>query len=97
MARLVALVLSAAERSELMALTRRRKTGQALALRARIVLLCAEGAMMVLRSTGLLRVETDASNRFVIPAALARPTAYAVGALAAFWMIERVAGFAAWA
>ncbi|MEN8377109.1 MAG: IS630 family transposase [Gemmatimonadota bacterium] len=44
MARLAALVLSAAERSELTALTRRRKTAQALALRARIVLLCAEGA-----------------------------------------------------
>ena len=35
--------LSAAERRELEALTRRRKTGQALALRARIVLAAAEG------------------------------------------------------
>lgn len=36
------LVLSQAEREELVALTLRRKTGQALALRARIVLACAE-------------------------------------------------------
>lgn len=35
--------LSAAERRELESLTRRRKTGQALALRARIVLVAAEG------------------------------------------------------
>ena len=38
------LVLSEAEREQFMALTLRRKTGQALALRARIVLACAEGA-----------------------------------------------------
>ena len=38
------LVLSEAEREYLMALTMRRKTAQALALRARIVLACAEGA-----------------------------------------------------
>lgn len=44
MARLAALVLRAAERSELTALAARRKTAQALALRARIVLGCAEGA-----------------------------------------------------
>ncbi len=44
MARLAALVLSEAERSELTALTVRRKTAQALALRARIVLGCAAGA-----------------------------------------------------
>ena len=37
------LVLSEAEREELVALTLRRKTAQALALRARIVLACAEG------------------------------------------------------
>lgn len=37
------LVLSEAEREELTALTLRRKTAQALALRARIVLCCAEG------------------------------------------------------
>ena len=37
------IVLSAAERHELESLTRRRKTGQALALRARIVLVAAEG------------------------------------------------------
>ncbi len=37
------LVLSEAERVQLEALTQRRKTGQALALRARIVLGCAEG------------------------------------------------------
>jgi transposase len=37
------LVLSDAERQQLMALTLRRKTAQALALRARIVLACAEG------------------------------------------------------
>ncbi len=37
------LVLSDAEREQLMALTLRRKTAQALALRARIVLACAEG------------------------------------------------------
>lgn len=35
--------LSALERSELMALAGRRKTAQALAMRARIVLTCAEG------------------------------------------------------
>ena len=35
--------LSAAERRELESLARRRKTGQALALRARIVLAAAEG------------------------------------------------------
>src|SRR3990170_4779136 len=44
MARLAALVLSGAERSELTALAARRKTAQALALRARIILGCAEGA-----------------------------------------------------
>ncbi len=44
MARLAALVLSSSERSELTALTLRRKTAQALALRARIVLACAAGA-----------------------------------------------------
>ena len=44
MARLAALVLSASERSELTALATRRKTAQALALRARIVLGCAAGA-----------------------------------------------------
>ncbi len=37
------LVLSETEREQLTALTMRRKTGQALALRARIVLTCAEG------------------------------------------------------
>ena len=37
------LVLSTAEREQLIALTKRRKTAQALALRARIVLACAEG------------------------------------------------------
>ena len=41
--RLPALELDDAERSELKALTARRKTGQALALRARIVLACAQG------------------------------------------------------
>jgi transposase len=44
MARLAALVLSDTERSELAALVRRRKTAQALALRARIVLECAGGS-----------------------------------------------------
>lgn len=38
------LVLSDAEREQLVALTLRRKTAQALALRARIVLACADGA-----------------------------------------------------
>ena len=37
------LVLSETEREELVALTLRRKTAQALALRARLVLACAEG------------------------------------------------------
>ncbi|MHB1657615.1 MAG: IS630 family transposase [Burkholderiales bacterium] len=37
------LVVSESEREQLVALTRRRKTAQALALRARIVLACAEG------------------------------------------------------
>ena len=37
------LVLSGSEREQLIALTMRRKTAQALALRARIVLACAEG------------------------------------------------------
>ena len=37
------IVLGESERSELEALARRRKTGQALAMRARIVLECAEG------------------------------------------------------
>src|SRR5580658_7757746 len=41
--RLEALELSEAERSELVSLAARRNTGQALALRARIVLGCAEG------------------------------------------------------
>jgi transposase len=40
---LAALILSEEELSELKALASRRKTGQALALRARIVLACAEG------------------------------------------------------
>jgi transposase len=42
--RLVPLTLSNDERSELKALTSRRKTAQALALRARIVLACSEGS-----------------------------------------------------
>jgi hypothetical protein len=37
------LELSDIERAELKALTLRRKTGQALALRARIILACAQG------------------------------------------------------
>ena len=41
--RLPALELDDAERAELKALASRRKTGQALALRARIVLTCAQG------------------------------------------------------
>lgn len=41
--RLALLVLSDDERAELQSLTMRRKTAQALALRARIVLACAEG------------------------------------------------------
>jgi transposase len=41
--RLPAFELDDAERAELKALTSRRKTGQALALRARIVLACAQG------------------------------------------------------
>ncbi|UGY16905.1 hypothetical protein HAP48_0005260 [Bradyrhizobium septentrionale] len=40
---LASLTLSDEERTELKALTTRRKTAQALALRARIVLTCAEG------------------------------------------------------
>ncbi|WP_274613030.1 MULTISPECIES: helix-turn-helix domain-containing protein [Bradyrhizobium] len=40
---LASLTLSDEERAELKALTTRRKTAQALALRARIVLTCAEG------------------------------------------------------
>jgi transposase len=42
--RMAELVLSDEERSELTSLAARRNTGQALALRARIVLLCASGA-----------------------------------------------------
>ena len=42
--RAVALVLAEAERTELRALAARRSTAQAVALRARIVLACAEGA-----------------------------------------------------
>jgi len=41
--RLAPLILSDDERAELQSLTMRRKTAQALALRARIVLICAEG------------------------------------------------------
>lgn len=41
--RLATLILSEAERFELMSLSSRRKTAQAMALRARIVLMCAEG------------------------------------------------------
>jgi FixJ family two-component response regulator len=40
---LVSLTLNDEERAELKSLTMRRKTAQALALRARIVLTCAEG------------------------------------------------------
>src|SRR6516164_9696377 len=43
MQRLACLTLSDEERAELTSLTMRRKTAQALALRARIVLTCAEG------------------------------------------------------
>ena len=43
MGRLPALNVTAAERAELSSLASRRKTAQALALRARIVLACAEG------------------------------------------------------
>ena len=39
----ISLVLSKTEREELVALTLRRKTAQAMALRARIVLACADG------------------------------------------------------
>jgi hypothetical protein len=48
---LAALVLSGAERAELTSLAARRSTAQALALRARIVLGCAEGAQRVRRIT----------------------------------------------
>lgn len=41
--RLAPLILSDDERAELQSLTMRRKTAQALALRARTVLTCAEG------------------------------------------------------
>jgi len=41
--KMAVLVLSEAERAEPMLLSARRKTGQALALRARIVLECARG------------------------------------------------------
>ncbi|WP_315752251.1 MULTISPECIES: hypothetical protein [unclassified Bradyrhizobium] len=41
--RLAPLILSDVERAELQSLTMRQKTAQALALRARIVLTCAEG------------------------------------------------------
>lgn len=41
--RLAPLILSDDERTELQSLTMRRKTAQALALRSRIVLTCAEG------------------------------------------------------
>ena len=44
MTRLACLALSEVERSDLAALASRRKTAQALALRARIVLACADGA-----------------------------------------------------
>ncbi|WP_245312941.1 helix-turn-helix domain-containing protein [Bradyrhizobium macuxiense] len=43
---LAALILSDDERAELRSLTVRRKTAQALALRARIVLTCAEGGQI---------------------------------------------------
>ena len=43
--KLPSLDLSAAERDELTSLAARRKTAQALALRARIVLACAEGTL----------------------------------------------------
>ena len=46
------LVLSEAEREQLTALTLRRKTAQALALRARIVLACAEAATTSLSPAG---------------------------------------------
>ena len=42
--RAVALVLAEAERAELQALAARRSTAQAMVLRARIVLACADGA-----------------------------------------------------
>ena len=42
--RAVALVLTDAERAELQGLAARRSTAQAMALRARIVLACSDGA-----------------------------------------------------
>jgi len=53
------IVLSEAERAQLEALARRRKTAQAMALRARIVLLCAEG----LQSTDVAeKLKADANT-----------------------------------
>lgn len=50
---LAPLGLDEAERSELMSLASRRSTAQALALRARIILACAEGEQSKVVATGL--------------------------------------------
>lgn len=55
--RLAALELSDGERSDLKALTSRRKTGQAVALRARIVLACAPLRCVHPRSCAALQSE----------------------------------------
>jgi hypothetical protein len=66
------LVLTEAERQELVALTLRRKTAQALALRARIVLACADG---VDNKVVAARQRVGAADRLQMASALRRASA----------------------
>jgi transposase len=63
------LVLSEPEREDLQALTMRRKTAQALALRARIVLACADGMdnkTVAAKHRGTQQTVSKWRTRFVI-------------------------------
>jgi hypothetical protein len=51
------------------------------------------GAAAALSAFGVIRRDSEIGSQGVIPLRFARPAAYLAGSLAAFWMIDRVAGF----
>ena len=74
---LAPLILSDEERSELKALAGRRKTAQALAMRARIVLTCAEGGQNkeVAAKLGVVEATVGKWRRRFVDRRLARRSA----------------------
>jgi hypothetical protein len=51
------------------------------------------GVAAALSASGVIRRDSEIGSQAVIPLRFARPAAYLAGSLAAFWMIDRVAGF----